>query len=356
MTRDDILNGFDARLRPEINALYGLEGYDITPIPAHEGSRNLALACDRAGDNGAVLRCAFLPDRSPEDRLAEVEYVHYLAARGGPVAAVCPSRRGSLLETVALDGEPLFLALFDRAPGDQLAAHGYRYREGAPLSEYFTNSGKTLGRLHRLSKGYTPVHRRYGFFDKYNAKSIEAAVPATLPRLRAKLLALLDALAAEDRGPDAWGMIHFDYGDGNYMIDYATGAITVYDFDDACFGWYLFDLASLWRNGVGWAQFEPDAGRRRAIMDDYFQAALAGYRSETDLTDAALARLPLHLQAVQMENLLGMLEEARQEGEDPLEDEEIAYLIRCVEEDIPWLGFFDPIYRADAPFSLDAPS
>ncbi|WP_313638786.1 aminoglycoside phosphotransferase family protein [Paenibacillus sp.] len=54
-------------------------------------------------------------------------------------------------------------------------------------------------------------------------------------------------------------MIHFDYNDGNYMIDFDTGQITVYDFDNSCFGWYMYDLADLWRSGVGWIAAEPDA-------------------------------------------------------------------------------------------------
>jgi len=44
-------------------------------------------------------------------------------------------------------------------------------------------------------------------------------------------------------------MIHFDYNDGNYSIDFDTGQITVYDFDNSLFGWYMYNLADLWGNG-----------------------------------------------------------------------------------------------------------
>ncbi|WP_338011204.1 phosphotransferase [Paenibacillus alvei] len=65
-----------------------------------------------------------------------------------------------------------------------------------------------------------------------------------------------------DRNLDTFGKIHFDYYDGNYLIDFDSGQITVYDFDNSCFAWYMFSLAGLWKSGVGWVQFEPDAVKR----------------------------------------------------------------------------------------------
>lgn len=69
-------------------------------------------------------------------------------------------------------------------------------------------------------------------------------------------------------------MIHFDYNDGNYMIDYNSGQITVYDFYNSCFGWYMFDLANIWGKGIDWIQFEPDADKRKKFMEDYFEIVL----------------------------------------------------------------------------------
>ena len=157
-----------------------------------------------------------------------------------------------------------------------LVENNYRYREGVPITEYYYNCGKVLGKLHQISKGYTPVHRRYSFFDKYNAEYIDKLIPGSLPLLKEKLLELLKALEGLDKNRESFGMVHFDYNDGNYSIDFDTGQITVYDFDNSCFCWYMFDLASLWTNGVGWIQFEPDAGKRKKFMDDYFETVLAG--------------------------------------------------------------------------------
>ena len=67
-----------------------------------------------------------------------------------------------------------YVSLFEYAKGTLLSDNGYRYREGAPLEEYFYNTGKALGAIHRLSKQYRPVHRRPEFSDKYTRSILTA--------------------------------------------------------------------------------------------------------------------------------------------------------------------------------------
>lgn len=349
---DEALKIGNERILPAAIGLYGLEGYDIQPVGAHDGGRNVVYTCEPEGANAdaKILRISFLGDRSRELVLAELEFVRYLAGRGGNVADVIPSRNGQLMEEIVHDGQPFFICLFRKARGKQLSENHYRYREGAPLSEYFHNCGKVLGRLHQLSKGFNPVHRRYGFFDKFNAGHIDSLIPDSFRRLKEKLVDHLKSLDELDQSPDVFGLVHFDYSDGNYSIDYDTGRITVYDFDNCCYCWYMYDLANVWAHGVGWVQFEPDAGKRKAFMEDYFETVLAGYRTETKIGQAMLEKLPLFIQTVLMENILDAFETMRNSGEDPEDDEELMYRIKCIEEDIPYLGFFHEMYSCEHPF------
>lgn len=123
-------------------------------------------------------------------------------------------------------------------------------------------------------------------------------------------------------------MIHFDYNDGNYMIDYNSGQITVYDFDNSCFGWYMFELTSIWGNGMGWIQFEPDAEKRKKFMEDYYEIVLAGYRFRSQIRSNF------------MENIIDAFEVMRNNSEEPECDEELSYRIKCIVDDIPYMGFF----------------
>ncbi|WP_339301591.1 phosphotransferase [Paenibacillus sp. FSL R5-0623] len=333
--------------------LFHLEGYNIQLIPPHEGGRNVVYTCEQEGRESLILRVSFLPDRKREDYIAELEYVRYLFEHGASVSNVVSSKKGYLLEEITYDEHTFFICMFVKATGKLLVENHYQYREGVPLSEYYYNSGKVLGRMHQLSKGYTPVHRRHHLIDNYSGEYIDNLVPESFPLLKEKMVELLNTLQGLDTNQEIFGMIHFDYNDGNYSIDFDTGQITVYDFDNSCFGWYMYDLADLWTHGVGWIQFEPDADKRKQFMDDYFQTALAGYTSETKIEDSMLEKLPLFIQVTLLENILGQFEEMQRAGEEPEANEELLYLIKCLEEDIPYKGFFHEMYSTEAPFEYE---
>lgn len=354
MNYNEVVKLAEKYLLPLISELYGLEGYETKPVKAHTRGRNVVYTCEKEGADAKILRIAFLPDRNREDFLGEVEYVRYLFEHGGSVSDVVSSRKGNLLEEITHNNHTFFICLFKKAKGKMLVENHYRYREGAPITEYYYNCGKVLGKLHQLSKEYTPVHRRYSFFDKYNAEYIDKLIPDSLSLLKEKLVQLLHTLKGFDRNQETFGMIHFDYNDGNYSIDFDTGQITVYDFDNSCFGWYMYDLADLWTHGVGWIAAEPDAGKRKKFMDDYFKTVLEGYRSETGIIDnTMLDKLPLFINATLMENIVDAFEVMQNNGEEPECDEELSYLIKCLEDDIPYKGFFHEIYSCEEPFEYE---
>ncbi|WP_174818598.1 phosphotransferase enzyme family protein [Paenibacillus kobensis] len=353
ITYNEVVKIGDEFLLPLISELYGLEGYEIRPVDAHDGGRNVAYTCEKEGASAKVIRIAFLSDRSREYFLAEVEYIRYLFEHGGSVSDVVRSKKGNLLEEILHRQHPFFVCVFDKAKGMLLADNHYRYREGAPITEYYYNCGKTLGKMHQLSKGYTPTHRRYSFFDKYNTEYIDKLIPDSLSLLKEKLAELLGTLTELDQNPESFGMVHFDYSDGNYMIDYGTGQITVFDFDNSCFCWYMYDLANVWTHGVGWIQFEQDVDKRRKFMDDYFETVLAGYRSETEIEQSMLEQLPLFIKVTILESIVDAFEVMRNNGEEPECDERLSYLIKCMEDDIPYEGFFDEIYSCEEPFECE---
>jgi len=354
MIRNQVLKIAGTHLLPTITKLYGLNDYKINVVNAHEGGRNLVYFCENEYLGDKIIRIAFLPDRNTEEFLSELEYVRYLYEHGGSVSNVVDSYNGRLLEEIIYKDHRFFISVFKKAKGEQLAEKGYRYREGVPLTEYFYNCGKTLGKLHSLSKAYEPVHRRYSFFEKYNAEFVNKTIPDSLPLLKEKLLELIQTLEVMDRNSRTFGMVHFDYSDGNYMIDFDTGQITVFDFDNSCFCWYMYDLANVWAHGVGWIQFVQDAGKRMKFMEEYFETVLKGYRSETEIDNSMFEKLPLFINATIMENIIDAFEVMRNNSEELKCTEELSYLIKCMEDDIPYKGFFHEIYSCDEPFEYEA--
>jgi Ser/Thr protein kinase RdoA (MazF antagonist) len=95
--------------------------------------------------------------------------------------------------------------------------------------------------------------------------------PADLALLRRARDAALDALHDASRAPDAWGLVHADLRPGNLLLD--GDALTVIDFDDSGFSWFVLDLAA----HLSYVEHLPDAPARA-------QAWVAGYQDVRPLT------------------------------------------------------------------------
>ena len=318
--------------------LFALENCSFTPVSGHEGGRNLIVTVSRNGEKQYVLRISGLGDRSENDYLAETEFVRFLAENGAPVADVIPSVQGRQVERLEANGKAIYVSLFAYAKGMLLADNGYRYREGASLSEYFFNAGKTLGAIHRLSRAYVPVHRRPDYFDKYNMEYLDRLIPDEYSELKAAIAKRLEAFRALPMDKSCYGLVHFDFSDGNYHIDMDTGAVTVFDFDNCINCWYMFDLANLWIHNEGWTRQETDPGRRLSLMQQCFDLQLQGYKTETDLHEEMLKKLPLFIDMVLIENIVDELECCAREGED-LDREDIEDAAECLINSIPYAGF-----------------
>ena len=323
----------------KIVKLFSLEDFDCREVEGHEGGRNRIFVCSKGDEKKFVLRISATGDRTEKDYLAETEFVHYLAANGAPVADVIPSVNGKLVEVVDYgapgtdsgatgDGGdtdwcegPVFVSLFEYAKGMLLCDNGYRYREGAPLEDYFLTTGKTLGKIHELSKRFVPTNkcRRPDYFDKYNMEYINRLIPDTSEKyvdLKKAIAARLEKFRELPSDSQTYGLVHFDFSDGNYHIDMSNGDITVFDFDNCMYCWYMFDLANLYLHSEGWFRGESDPAKKDAGMRYYFDILIAGYKSETEISSELLIRLPLFVSMVLIENIVDEFECAAREGEE----------------------------------------
>lgn len=324
----------EKKLLDDVSKLFGIPNGDIEALSGHEGGRNRIYRCSKG-----IIRISELDDRTFEDYLAETEFIHYLALNGAPVADVQSSVSGNFVEQLEENGRKLYVSLFHYAKGMLLAENGYRYRENAPLSEYFYDTGKALGKIHQLSKEYAPVHKRKGFLEKYNMDYIGKLMYDSYPELKCAISDRFDAFHKLSQDSEVYGLVHFDFSDGNYHVDMETGAITVFDFDNCLYCWYMFDLANLWTHGWGWCMSESDIERRKEIMRDYFDTILKGYRSETDISEELLSRLPLFIDMVLIENIIDEFECCKRDNEE-IEYEDIEDAAQCLINGIPYAGFF----------------
>ena len=178
--------------------LFGAAQDGLRKFADYEGCANLVYEYERAG-RPLILRISFRSERPVEQIQAELHFINYLADNGVRVSRPVPSQNGNLVETIQADGIPFIVVSFVKGRGMRVPDNEYRYREGAPIDEYFTNWGQALGQMHALSKKYVPVSatiRRPEWFELDSFAQASRRVPASLPVVREKFKTLLERLAA----------------------------------------------------------------------------------------------------------------------------------------------------------------
>jgi Ser/Thr protein kinase RdoA (MazF antagonist) len=349
MLREEITQICDQQVLDEAARLFGTSKSSLSKIADYEGCANLVYEYPRDGQ-ARMLRITYRPERPVEVVQAELHFVNYLAEGGVRVSRAVLSENGNLLEVIPAEGIPFIVASFIKGRGMRVPDNDYRYRVGAPMEEYYQNWGHALGQMHRLTKTYQPLSsavRRPEWFDWEVTRGFPYR--EQLPIIASKYDALIAELRALPKDVDSYGLIHNDFNDGNFTVDYENGDITVFDFDDCCYFWFMYDIACAWEGGIGRTMFRPLA-ERQAFMDHYMAQVMTGYNRENTLDDEWLGRLPLFLRLIQMQELMHYAQYIDEPDEEL--QAELGYKIRCIEEDIPYMGFFDPLYNPEKPFSV----
>jgi Ser/Thr protein kinase RdoA (MazF antagonist) len=333
-----------------LSAAYGFDRDAVMPFPGSEGSANLVY--EYAGKDGAaILRISYRLDRSTPQIQAELDFICHLATNGVRVATPIASLRGNLIETLETSAGALNVVAFRKGAGSRVPDNGYRYRDDAPIEEYYRNWGQALGQMHAATRTFRPEgEARPNWFVAMQTELDSTEKYADrLPKVYARIRTTLTEISTLPQDRDAFGLIHADFNDGNFTVDYSNGNMTVFDFDDCCYFHFIYDLARAWESGVGRTMYAK-VDKRRAFMDSYFDRIMEGYRLENSLDQVWLDRLPLFLKLVQIEEFIYFARYLDQPDHDSQPG--LSYKIRCLEADLPYLGFFDPIYSPERPFEL----
>lgn len=269
---DDILKAAMAR--------YGIVEGQIALL---DGFESFMFEFTRQGQPG-ILRIGHSLRRTPALIQAEVDWINYLSAGGAGVARALLSARGNLVEAVDDgQGDQFLVTAFAKAPG----THAGKAEWIPPMFERY---GQLMGRLHALSKGYTPPHPacvRYHWDEDVNM-SVEAFLPEGDAEIGQHFRSLLAHLKMLPRTAEGYGLIHQDAHGGNFFVD-TTGQITLFDFDDCCYGHYIYDLAMV----IFYALVNHDDAPRFASY--FLPPFLQGYRRENQLAPIWFEEIPYFL-------------------------------------------------------------
>lgn len=228
---------------------------------------------------------------------SEAQWMEALREAGIAVPRVIPTASGEPFVSYPIEGlpGPLQVDLFEWIEGEQLGSVEEGIGDHANVKETYHAIGTLAGRLHNQSSGWSlPAGFERHAWDEeglagerpfwgrfWDVEAADKEQRTILVRGRERVFADLSALA---KTSDVYSMIHADFVQENVLVD--DGEPRLIDFDDAGFGWHLFELAT----SLYFIQDE-------AFYEEAKSGLLAGYRSERSLSDEQLSRLPLFMLA-----------------------------------------------------------
>ena len=228
---------------------------------------------------------------------SELQWLQALRRDGIDVPQVVPTETGDLLTTVTKEGvpEPRQVDLFEWIEGEQLGVVTEALYDREAYAKIYRTVGELTAELHNHAvawqppagftrhawdldglTGHTPVWGRFWDLD-----ALSASERATIGRARQKVR---EDLIAYGQSPAHYSIIHADLLPENVLVQ--GDRVRVIDFDDAGYGWHLFDIATTMTMHRGPAH---RAETLKAVVD--------GYRSRRRLTDEDLEHLALFLVA-----------------------------------------------------------
>lgn len=235
-------------------------------------------------DGEYILRIGHSLRRNPNLILGEVEWINYLATGGASVAKAILSESGNLVEAVDDGQGEYFLATaFIKAQGQPPWKAGW----SPALYEAY---GQLVGRMHALTKRYQPPKTdwRRPEWDEDLMLDVETHVPASQMQIIERFRAVMAHLQALPKDSESYGLIHFDAHEGNFFMD-AAGRITLFDFDDCCYSWFINDIAIVLFY-IAMSKDDPPAFTQQ-FLPHFFR----GYARENHLDAKWLKEIPWFL-------------------------------------------------------------
>ena len=283
------------RLATEALRRWDLDEPTIAPIKIRE---NAVFRVETRDGRRAVLRIHRLGYHDDAALHSEFEWMRALASAGIEVPRVVKSREGRPFERVHSDELPAGrqIDVLEWVDGRQLGAleSGLDGGEGDIVERYHTLGG-IAARMHNHTSAWQVPDgfRRHSWCEQglagdeplwgrfWELEQLSASQRLLFERAREAIWTDLSAYGKDD---SQFGLIHADLVPENVLVD--GHSVRVIDFDDAGFGWHLFDVAT----SLYFIRGEP-------YFETAKEAFVSGYRVHRPLSDEQLGQLPLFMAA-----------------------------------------------------------
>jgi Ser/Thr protein kinase RdoA (MazF antagonist) len=230
-------------------------------------------------DEVHFLRICPTSERSKENIIAELEFIHYLRnAQYNALEPVASNNGDELIQKKTPWGE-YYACVFKRVKGNQLSETSFE-------NEIVFAYGAALGQLHKLSSAYTtPRTRRWRHVDIFDwiEKTLHDLSVAALPINELGLLR--EHFSGLPMSQGNYGLVHYDFEPDNVFYDNVSKTCSVIDFDDAMYHWYVMDIVQA-----------LDSLKNEIPENEFPQkqtAFIEGYRSVFEIDQKLYASMPI---------------------------------------------------------------
>ena len=265
---------------------YGIQASQLKPASGGHFSHVYEFSI---GDNAYILRIT-PPDAEIDlsAMQANLEWMAFLDKHGASVSSPVPSKGKNLIELIERDGRCYLVVVF----GEELST-------GQWTDELVEQLGTTVGKLHALAQVYVPssasVERPT--WDEigncFNPLNLLEAAQATIREKQEQVMNLVQMLPKDK---DGYGLIHTDLHAANFFIDPETNTITIFDFDDSAYGWFVMDIALILLDMT-----VLHGGQEKDQFAAWFlHWFLKGYVSEKPVSDFWIEHLPHFLKLLEI--------------------------------------------------------
>lgn len=218
----------------EVLCRYGLKRSSILPI---SGCENWVFQIAH-NPSPYILRLTPSSHRTYTMVRAEIDWINCLHEQGLRVARAIPFGDREIVERVKVDDAYVSAVVFEKAQG---SSPGYDNLEPSLIREW----GEVVGKMHRLARVYHPrddscFRMHWDQDEKFN---IEQYVPRSQSIVFEKFHSLVVRLRELPVDSASYGLIHADLNPDNFFVD--EQGITVFDFDDCLYSWFLYDIAAI---------------------------------------------------------------------------------------------------------------
>jgi Ser/Thr protein kinase RdoA (MazF antagonist) len=275
-----------------------------------------------------ILRIGHSFRRSESLVLGEVDWINYLAEGGVSVAKAILSESGKLVEVIEDQwGGTFLVTAFVKAQGQ------------APWDlwtpKLYKSYGAMIGQIHTLSKSYQPNQAAWKRPDWNNDlfEFVERYLPESESIAKKKYRDICSHVNTLAKDRESYGLTHQDAHGNNLFVD-KMGQITLFDFDECAYNWFINDIA------VVLFYIVQDAEDWRVFTEEFLSHFLRGYGQAYTFDFTWLKEIPNFLKIREIELYAVM---HRDFDVNNIDDEWCARFMHNrksrIEDDVPYIDF-----------------